>query len=163
MNVALNIAKSNEYSGAALAYRTEGAGQPRCSQRGRTYNDTFLRAFYLRETKCGHTHRCIRNAALNDVVRVIHVPPTTLKRQLAWTRTYYRMCSTRSCVVWPNGKEGDCMKYSVVFLMTCNEYGENYSGETGRFLCVRTKEHLGSLREGSVQAEHRVRCHEGAL
>ncbi|VDP14364.1 unnamed protein product [Heligmosomoides polygyrus] len=113
-----------------------------------------------------HLRACVRKADLQEVVRVVEIPPINLKGQLVRNRIYDRMCSTPSCVVCPNGKEGDCMTSGVVYLMSCRMCGQEYIGETGRPLCIRVKEHLDGLKKPNVSTpwgEHRVRCHHGAM
>ncbi|VDO75972.1 unnamed protein product [Heligmosomoides polygyrus] len=110
--------------------------------------------------------KCVRAADLQDMVRITDVPSVNLKAQLVRNRAYDRTCSTPSCVVCPNGKEGNCMTSGVVYNMSCNECGEDCIGETGRPLCIRVKEHLDGLRKGRLRTlwgEHRVRCHAGAM
>lgn len=54
----------------------------------------------------------------------------------------------------------------VVYLMSCNEFGEDYTGETGKPLSVRVKEHMNGHIKGSVLTpwrEHRIRYHAGAI
>lgn len=57
---------------------------------------------------------CVRNADLRDVLRFTDIPAITLKRQLVRNSVYDRMYSTLSCIVCPNGEEGDCMRSGVV-------------------------------------------------
>lgn len=61
---------------------------------------------------------------------------------------YYRTCSTPFSL--PNGKEWDCVTVSVVYLMSSNECGKDYMGETGSPLCVRGREHLDGLKKCNV-------------
>ncbi|VDL65011.1 unnamed protein product [Nippostrongylus brasiliensis] len=108
--------------------------------------------------------KCVLKADLQDVVRIVEIPPATLRKQLVRNRLYDRSCSTPSCVVCAHGKVGDCTTTGVVYLITCQSCKEEYVGETGRPLCVRVKEHLDGLRRGTLSTplgEHKVRRHEG--
>ena len=58
------------------------------------------------------------------------------------------------------------MTCGVVYLMTCQQCGEEYVGETSRPLCVRVREHLDGLRKSKIctpLGDHRLRCHGGTV
>ena len=105
---------------------------------------------------------CVKKAGLQEMVRVVDIPPSNLKQRLVRNRLYDRLCTTPSCVICPYGKEGDCMTSGVVYLISCLQCKEEYNGETGRPLCIRLKEHLDGMqksRTATPLGEHRVRCH----
>ncbi|WKX90074.1 hypothetical protein Q1695_009146 [Nippostrongylus brasiliensis] len=109
---------------------------------------------------------CVRKAGLDNMIRVVEVPPSNLKARLVRNRLYDSVCRTRQCIVCPNGKEGDCMVAGVVYLIKCTVCNGEYIGETGRPLGERVKEPLGTLRRCDISeplGEHRLRCHEGAM
>ncbi|WKY02527.1 hypothetical protein Q1695_016084 [Nippostrongylus brasiliensis] len=109
---------------------------------------------------------CVRKAGLDNMIRVVEVPPSNLKARLVRNRLYDSVCRTRQCIVCPNGKEGDCMVAGVVYLIKCTVCNGEYIGETGRPLGERVKEHLGTLRRCDISeplGEHRLRCHDGAM
>ncbi|VDL62846.1 unnamed protein product, partial [Nippostrongylus brasiliensis] len=108
---------------------------------------------------------CVRKAGLDNMIRVVEVPPSNLKARLVKDRLYDSVCRRRQCIVCPNGKEGDCMVAGVVYLIKCTVCNGEYIGETGRPLGERVKEHLGTLRRCDISeplGEHRLRCHDGA-
>ncbi|VDO87317.1 unnamed protein product [Heligmosomoides polygyrus] len=107
---------------------------------------------------------CVRRAELDDLVRVIDIPPANLKARLVRNRLYDNTCTTPSCMVCPYGKEGDCRVFGTVYLITCTECRDEYIGETGRPLWVRVKEHADGLNKCRVSTplgEHRLRVHNG--
>ncbi|VDL82279.1 unnamed protein product [Nippostrongylus brasiliensis] len=89
---------------------------------------------------------CVCKAGLDNMIRVVEVPPSNLKARLVRNRLYDSGCRTRQCIVCPNGKEGDCMVAGVVYLIKCTICNGEYIGETGRPLAERVKEHLGTPR-----------------
>ena len=108
--------------------------------------------------------RCLRNSGLGDFVRIIEIPPNTLRRQLIRNRLYDRLCMTQDCMICPNGRDGDCMTSGTIYLISCRTCGDEYIGETGRPLCVRIREHLdGKLksRTSTPLGAHRVGRHNG--
>ncbi|VDP44783.1 unnamed protein product [Heligmosomoides polygyrus] len=164
MKMALNIAKINGYP--VQSWQRRRRRQANAPRREEERNKVPFCVPFISDEMSTEIRKCVRAADLQDMVRIIDVPPTNLKAQLVRNRVYDRTCSTPSCVVCPNGKEGDCMTTGVVYNMSCNECGEVYIGETGRPLCIRVKEHLDGLRKGNVRTpwgEHRVRCHAGAM
>ncbi|KAK6764730.1 hypothetical protein RB195_024893 [Necator americanus] len=48
----------------------------------------------------------LRQAGLQDSVRVVDIPPENLKQQLVRNRAYDRLCETPNCIVRPNGRQG---------------------------------------------------------
>ncbi|KAK6733328.1 hypothetical protein RB195_017214 [Necator americanus] len=48
----------------------------------------------------------LRQAGLQDSVRVVDIPPVNLKQQLVRNRAYDRLCETPNCIVCPNGRQG---------------------------------------------------------
>ncbi|WKY04401.1 hypothetical protein Q1695_005417 [Nippostrongylus brasiliensis] len=109
---------------------------------------------------------CVRKAGLDNMIRVVEVPPSNLKARLVRNRLCDSVCRTRQCLVCLTGKEGDCMVSGVVYLIKCTVCNGEYIGETGRPLGERVKEHLGTLRRCDISeplGEHRLRCHDGAL
>ena len=97
-------------------------------------------------------------------VPIIDIPPNTLRRQLVRNRLYDRLCSSESCIICPNGRDGDCMSSGTIYLISCNACGEEYIGETGRPLCVRIKEHLDGkvkVHQNTPLGTHRAQKHNG--
>ncbi|KIH59788.1 hypothetical protein ANCDUO_09970 [Ancylostoma duodenale] len=80
--------------------------------------------------------KSLRKQGLQDVVRVVDIPPTNLKKKLVRNRAYDRLCNTPGYVTCPNGRTGDCMMSGVIYLITCQSCGEEYIGETGRPLRI---------------------------
>ncbi|EYB89997.1 hypothetical protein Y032_0224g2698 [Ancylostoma ceylanicum] len=104
----------------------------------------------------------LRVADQEDHVRVVEIPPANLKTQLVRNRLYDRLCVTPHCVICPFGKDGDCMVSGVVYLITCQSCGDHYTGETGRPLCIRIKEHLDGMtrpRVTTAPGGHRRHSH----
>ncbi|KAK6730344.1 hypothetical protein RB195_007045 [Necator americanus] len=105
---------------------------------------------------------CLRKAGLKNDVRVVKIPPANFKGQLVRNRACDRLCTTPSCVVYPYGRESDCMISGVVYRITCKLCGDEYIGETGRPLCIRVKEHLDGLEKSKTFTSfgaHRRICH----
>ncbi|KAK6733436.1 hypothetical protein RB195_017275 [Necator americanus] len=48
----------------------------------------------------------LRQAGLQDSVRVVDIPPVNLKQQLVRNRAYDGLCETPNCIVCPNGRQG---------------------------------------------------------
>ncbi|EYB88370.1 hypothetical protein Y032_0248g83 [Ancylostoma ceylanicum] len=110
------------------------------------------------------TRLCLRRAELEDLVTIVEIPPMNLKHQLVRNRIYDRLCTTPDCVICPFGREGDCMRSCVIYMIKCRKCGEEYIGETARPLCVRIKEHLegkSSSRTSTPLGCHRMRVHNG--
>lgn len=159
---AYNIAYANGYSIKCIPqYRRK-----RTSRVGSETDDTKI-AFsipFISDEFTRDIRKCVQQAGLHEDVRIVEVPPATLKKQLVRNRLYDRACMSGSCLVCENGNQGDCMTTGVVYLITCRICGDEYVGETGRPLCIRVKEHLDGIRKSSVATplgEHRVRCHGG--
>ncbi|EYC15226.1 hypothetical protein Y032_0037g3400 [Ancylostoma ceylanicum] len=49
--------------------------------------------------------QCLRRSALNNVVSVVEIPPSNLKRQLVRYRMYDRFCITPNCIDCPQAEE----------------------------------------------------------
>ncbi|EYB98991.1 hypothetical protein Y032_0126g1343 [Ancylostoma ceylanicum] len=102
--------------------------------------------------------QCLRRSALNNIVSVVKIPPSNLKRQLLRNRMYDRFYITPNCVICTTGKPGDCMCSGVVYLITYISCGEEFIGETARPLCARIREHLDGKqrsRESTPLGNHR--------
>ncbi|EYC41748.1 hypothetical protein Y032_0558g3424 [Ancylostoma ceylanicum] len=96
----------------------------------------------------------LRKAVLEDHVGVVEIPPANLKTQLVRSRLYGWLCVTPNCVIYPFGKDGDCMVSGVVYLITCKSCGDQYIGETERPLCIRIKEHLDGMTRSRITTAH---------
>ncbi|KAK6763314.1 hypothetical protein RB195_023864 [Necator americanus] len=48
----------------------------------------------------------LRQAGLQDSVRVVDIPPANLKQQLVRNRAYDRLCERPNCIVCPNERQG---------------------------------------------------------
>ncbi|EYB91262.1 hypothetical protein Y032_0208g2083 [Ancylostoma ceylanicum] len=110
------------------------------------------------------TRLCLRRANLECLVTIVELPPNNLRRQLIRNRIYDRLCTTSDCVVCPFGREGDCMRSCVIYMIKCRKCGDEYVGETARPLCVRVKEHLegkSSSRSSTPLGSHRALAHNG--
>ncbi|VDM56083.1 unnamed protein product [Angiostrongylus costaricensis] len=56
------------------------------------------------------------------------------------------------------------MSSGTIYLISCNNCGDEYIGETGRPLCIRIKEHLDGkrkLRRSTPLGTHRIQKHSG--
>ena len=107
--------------------------------------------------------QCLNQAQLQNVV-LVNIPNENIRRQLVRNRLYDRACTSRNCVICPNGKVGDCAKSGVVYQIECRTCHAIYIGETGRSLSVRINEHLASKRRQSLitpLGKHRKEDHGG--
>ncbi|VDO88034.1 unnamed protein product [Heligmosomoides polygyrus] len=110
-------------------------------------NPQCLQVPFITDALSAEVRDCVRKAELDDLVRVVEIPPANLKAQLVRNRLYDSACTTPSCMVCPQ----------------CNE---EYIGETGRPLWVRVKEHVDGLDKCKLSTplkEHRLRSHSGAV
>ncbi|EYC24969.1 hypothetical protein Y032_0012g1613 [Ancylostoma ceylanicum] len=109
------------------------------------------------------TRLCLRRANLENLVTLVELPPSNLKRQLIRNHIYDRLCTTSDCVVCPFGREGHCMRSCVIYVIKCRECGDEYVGETVRPLCVRVKEHLEGKSSSrlSTPLGRRAQAHNG--
>ncbi|EYC18662.1 hypothetical protein Y032_0026g1298 [Ancylostoma ceylanicum] len=106
---------------------------------------------------------CVRRSGLEDSLRVVEIPPTSLKQRLVSNRAYDRSCNTKNCIICPGGRPGDCATSGVIYLITCKLCGEEYIGETGRPLGVRIQEHLDGLQKSKLTTPlgtHRRQRHD---
>ena len=109
--------------------------------------------------------RCVIQAQLQEVAVLVNVPKGNIKRQLVRNRLYDKVCISRSCVVCPYGRVGDCARSGVVYQIECLICHALYIGETGRPLSVRVNEHMASKRRRSMISplgEHREVDHVGS-
>ena len=121
---------------------------------------------YISDELSRAIRKSLQHAGLETFVRVVDIPPPSLKQQLIRNRAYDRICTNPGCVICPAGKPGDCMESGVVYIITCLSCGDQYIGETGRPLCVRIKEHLDGLQKSKTctpLGAHRRQCHENQL
>ncbi|EYC27489.1 hypothetical protein Y032_0009g757 [Ancylostoma ceylanicum] len=146
----------------------ERRGWQRCTQmRKRNANTDNKVQFcmpFISDEVSRATRLCLRRANLESLVTLVELPPSNLKRQLIRNRIYDRLCTTSDCVVCPFGREGDCMRSCVIYVIKCRECGDEYVGETARPLCVRVKEHLegkSSSRLSTPLGRHRAQAHNG--
>ena len=95
---------------------------------------------------------------LQDVVRVVFKPGTTLKQSLVKTKFNPTKCTSRSletcnlCQQYGRYKYKDCETKSVVYLLECSLCSEIYVGETARPFRERTREHHLSIRNKEDKA-----------
>ncbi|EYC41153.1 hypothetical protein Y032_0580g254 [Ancylostoma ceylanicum] len=162
LDLARTIAISNGYP------PRERRGWQRCTQmRKRNANTDNKVQFcmpFISDEVSRATRLCLRRANLESLVTLVELPPSNLKRQLIRNRIYDRLCTTSDCVVCPFGREGDCMRSCVIYVIKCRECGDEYVGETARPLCVRVKEHLegkSSSRLSTPLGRHRAQAHNG--
>ena len=162
VKLAQEIAISNGYE--ILAPRDRFSGNH--VSRNDNLNDSmvpFILPFFSNEISFA-IKRALKRAGLEKEVRIIEIPPNSLRRQLIRNRLYDRFCVTQKCIICPNGRDGDCMSTGTVYLISCKACGEKYIGETGRPLCVRIKEHLIGklkLRSNTPLGLHRTQMHSG--
>ncbi|XGW16426.1 hypothetical protein V3C99_001696, partial [Haemonchus contortus] len=119
---------------------------------------------FVSDSVSSDVRTALRKCGLDDMVRVVEVPPTNLRKKLVQNRSYDRLCITPHCVICPNGREGDCMASGVIYLITCEACGDEYIGETGRPLVCRIKEHLAGLKNSRPETplgDHRRNRHGG--
>ena len=160
--LAREIAISNGYKAVASRDRFRGRTMPP-NDLSSENKVPFILPFISNEITTA-IKRCLRRAGLDNSVRVIEIPPNTLRRQLVRNRLYDRLCETKNCVVCPNGRDGDCMISGTVYRISCKTCGYEYIGETGRPLCVRIREHLvGKVKakQDSPLGAHRTQRHSG--
>uniref|UniRef100_A0A7I4YFD5 Reverse transcriptase domain-containing protein n=1 Tax=Haemonchus contortus TaxID=6289 RepID=A0A7I4YFD5_HAECO len=108
--------------------------------------------------------RSIFRAGLQDVVQLVNIPNNNIKQLLVRNRLYDKQCITKDCIICPYGKTGDCALIGVIYQIECRTCGSTYIGETGRQLATRIKEHLASMRRGSLitaLGRHKIEEHNG--
>ena len=157
--LAKQIARSNGYTTSSCAPRSRAFVSSRNRLEEATDKIPFCTLF-ISDYISSAVRRCVYQAGLQDALRVVDIPPPSLKRQLVRNRAYDRSCLTPGCVVCPFGREGDCMVAGVIYIITCLSCGDTYIGETGRPLCCRIKEHLDGLnksRTSTPLGSHRLR------
>lgn len=144
--------------------RIDTAGDEHRRRFVRRKGKPFLCVIRIRRNECGDSRLPAQSRSLR--LRVVDVPPTTLRGQLVRNRLHDSIYTTPSCVICRLGEVGDCMTIAVVYLTSCNRCGDECIGETGRSLCTRVKEHLNGLQKPLVSTpfgEHRARIHGGAV
>ena len=62
---------------------------------------------------------CLRQAQLENDVRLVNIPNRNIKQQLVRNRLYDRACTSPNCVVCPYRALSDCVKSGVVYRMEC--------------------------------------------
>ena len=87
---------------------------------------------------------------LLDQVRVVFKRGRTLKEHLVRTKMLPTECNAHVskcylCMLHGKGECKECMTKSVVYMMKCNLCNEEYVGESGRLMRVRTWEHYKSV------------------
>lgn len=112
-DLAGHIARTNGYPTEAFHGRRRGRAVVTAAQAQEEGKIPFCIPFLSDETSAS-IRTCLRKAGLQDLVRVIEIPPTNLKGQLVRNRLYDRTSTTPSCVVCPLGSAG----LTVAKLMT---------------------------------------------
>ncbi|EYC43645.1 hypothetical protein Y032_0486g2336 [Ancylostoma ceylanicum] len=92
----------------------------------------------------------LREANLDDHVKVVEMPPANLKTRLVHNRLHDRLCIRPNCVICPFGKERDCMVSSAAYPITCQACGDQYIEETGPPLCIWVREHLDGMTRSTI-------------
>ncbi|EYC45375.1 hypothetical protein Y032_0431g1340 [Ancylostoma ceylanicum] len=88
------------------------------------------------------------NSDVVDLNSTVKLPLSNLKHQLIRNRICDRLCTISDCEACPFGREGDCMRSYVIYVVKCRECGDEYVGETVRPLCVKGSTH------GKFRCEH---------
>ncbi|XGW13724.1 hypothetical protein V3C99_000216 [Haemonchus contortus] len=162
LRMAQNIASFNGYP-CFGSTRRRYFSTPTVRKRTQSDKATFSLPFISEEVSRS-IRSIVRRCDLQDDIRIVEIPPNTLRKLLVRSRLYDTVCDTPNCVVCPYGKVGDCMKMGVVYSIRCQSCGCEYIGETGRPLYVRVKEHLSGLagsRMHTPLGAHRVSFHAG--
>ncbi|KAK6734614.1 hypothetical protein RB195_018044 [Necator americanus] len=162
INMANRIAQSNGYPAKVSHSNRSHATEQRCHRVEQATKIPFCLPF-ISDDMSNAVRASLRQAGLQDSVRVVDIPPVNLKQQLVRNHAYDRLCETPNCIVCPNGRQGDCVVSGVIYLITCQLCGAEYIGETGRSLCIRVKEHLDGLvksKSSSPLGAHRRQCHD---
>uniref|UniRef100_A0A7I4Y5W9 Reverse transcriptase domain-containing protein n=1 Tax=Haemonchus contortus TaxID=6289 RepID=A0A7I4Y5W9_HAECO len=163
LHLAQSIASLNGYP-CSGSIRRRYFPTPAVRERAQSDKAAFCLPFISEEVSRS-IRSIVRRCGLQDDIRIVEIPPNTLRKLLVRSRLYDTVCDTPDCVVCPHGKVGDCMKVGVVYSIRCQSCGCEYVGETGRPLCVRVKEHLTGLagsRMHTPLGAHRVLFHAGA-
>lgn len=83
--------------------------------------------------------KCVRRAGLQSNVKVLDAPHANLKSGLLQNWLYDRICSIPNCTTCPAGNEDESIISRVVYIITCNRCGCEYTGETARFSTLEKK------------------------
>ena len=119
---------------------------------------TIISLPYISEQCVRKVKQEVRKRGLQDVVRVVFKPGTTLKQSLVKTKFNPTKCTSRSletcnlCQQYGRYKYKDCETKSVVYLLECSLCSEIYVGETARPFRERTREHQLSIRNKEEKA-----------
>ncbi|KAK6736167.1 hypothetical protein RB195_019066 [Necator americanus] len=162
INMANRIAQSNGYLAKVSHSNRSHATERPCHRVPVATKIPFCLPF-TSDDMSNAVRASLRQAGLQDSVRVVDIPPANLKQQLVRNCAYDRLCETPNCIVCPNGRQGDCVVSGVIYLITCQLCGAEYIGEIGRSLCIRVKEHLDGLvksKTSSPLGAHRRQCHD---
>ncbi|KAK6737909.1 hypothetical protein RB195_020171 [Necator americanus] len=89
----------------------------------RDINDPFLPSFNSDDMSYA-LRASLRQVGLQNLVKVVDIPPVNLKRQLVHNRAYDRLCETPNCVVCPDGSQGDCNCVGLSTLAKQEEFYE---------------------------------------
>ncbi|KAK6726235.1 hypothetical protein RB195_004512 [Necator americanus] len=139
INMANRIAQSNGYPAKVSHSNRSHATERRCHRVEQATKIPFCLPF-ISDDMSNAVRASLRQAGLQDSVRVVDIPPVNLKQQLVRNRAYDRLCETPNCIVCPNGRQGDCVVSGVIYLITCQLCGAEYIGETGRSLCAHRRQ-----------------------
>ncbi|KAK6764997.1 hypothetical protein RB195_025075 [Necator americanus] len=161
INLAQRIANSNGHTGN-IGRRLDLGAQREYATVVETNKINFCLPFITNDLSKAMRASMVK-CGVEELVRIVEIPPANLKKQLVQNRMYDRFCHTPDCVTCPFGKEGDCMVSDVVYLISCKTCGDQYIGETGRPICVRIRERLKGMKQSNAATPlgaHRRQCQE---
>ncbi|EYC38680.1 hypothetical protein Y032_0702g1661 [Ancylostoma ceylanicum] len=157
VDLACTIAISNGYS------TRERRGTQRCTQmQNRNVNTEKKVQFcmpFISDEVSRPTRLYLRRANLESLFTLVELSPNNLKRQLTRNHNYDRLRTTSDCAVCSSGREGDCMRSCVIYVIKCIECDELYVSGAARPLCIKVKEYLEG--KSSSLGRHRAQAHNG--
>ncbi|KAK6761288.1 hypothetical protein RB195_022374 [Necator americanus] len=108
VNMANHIAQSNGYLAKVSHSNRSHATERRCHIVEQTRKIPFCLPF-ISDDMSNAVRASLRQAGLQDPVRIVDIPSANLKQQLVRIRDYDRLYETPNCIVCPNGRQGDCV------------------------------------------------------
>ena len=125
---------------------------------------------YISEQCIRKVKQAVRKQGLQDIVRVIFRPGTTLKQRLVQTKftatkcTSSRVDTCNLCQQYGRYEYKHCMTKSVVYLLKCSLCDDEYVGETGMPFRFRTRKHFLAVKNQNRDTAigvHYLESHQG--